>query len=200
MQPLQRQRIQQSLLALNKQYSSQLTLRVSIDHFQPDIHERQRGKDSWFPMINGLKWLSDNHFSIDIAGRTFSQQNETELRQGYAELFRKHRINLDAMSAKQLVLFPEMEENTDVPEITTACWEIISNKPENIMCSSSRMIVKRKGAATPSVVACTLLPYEKEFEFASTLKESAKRVYLNHHYCASFCVLGGGSCSVNESH
>ena len=35
----------------------------------------------------------------------------------------------------------------DVPEITTACWGILKKSPDSVMCASSRMVVKRKGAA-----------------------------------------------------
>ena len=63
------------------------------------------------------------------------------------------------------------------------------------MCASARMVVKRKGAATPAVLACTLLAYEPQFELGRTLAEAARAVPLNHPYCASFCVLGGAACS-----
>ena len=63
------------------------------------------------------------------------------------------------------------------------------------MCASSRMVVKRKGAATPAVLSCTLLPYDEAFELGVTLKEASGAVKLNHPHCAKFCVLGGASCS-----
>jgi len=63
------------------------------------------------------------------------------------------------------------------------------------MCSSSRMIVKRKGMERPSVIACTLLPYDQRFELGHTLREAQQTVSLNHPHCAQFCVLGGASCS-----
>ena len=53
----------------------------------------------------------------------------------------------------------------------------------------------RGGAARPTVVSCTLLPYEEAFELGGTLAEAARPVSLNHRYCAEFCVLGGASCS-----
>lgn len=198
MQPMQRKLVSEPLLALKERYKSQLTMRVSVDHFNPDMHEQERGKATWAPMLKGLKWLSDNDFTIDIAGRTRWGEKEEELREGYNALFKANNINLDAFDKKQLVLFPEMDENVEVPEITTECWDILNVKPQEIMCSNSRMVVKRKGADKPAVIACTLLPYEDEFEFESTLKESAKRVYLNHQHCSKFCVLGGGACSVSD--
>ena len=57
------------------------------------------------------------------------------------------------------------------------------------------MVVKRRGAAAPAVVACTLLPYDPQFELGATLAEAARPVALNHPHCAKFCVLGGAACS-----
>lgn len=64
-----------------------------------------------------------------------------------------------------------------------------------MMCASSRMVVKRRGAGRPAVLACTLLPYDGQFELGTTLAEAAGAVPLNHPHCAKFCVLGGGSCT-----
>ena len=88
-----------------------------------------------------------------------------------------------------------MRPDGDPPEITTACWDILDKDPNELMCASQRMVVRRKGAGRATVVACTLLPYDPEFDLGDTLADARKDVSLNHSYCASFCVLGGGSCS-----
>ena len=116
-------------------------------------------------------------------------------RAGYARMLAASEIELDAADPAQLVLFPEMDEMVDVPEITTACWGILHKTPDDIMCSSSRMVVKRKGAERPVVQACTLLAYDTAFEMGATLAEASRPVQLNHPHCAKFCVLGGASCS-----
>jgi hypothetical protein len=36
----------------------------------------------------------------------------------------------------RLVIFPEMDESGDPPEITVACWGILNKNPEDIMCAS----------------------------------------------------------------
>ena len=46
-----------------------------------------------------------------------------------------------------------------------------------------------------SDLACTLLAYDPRFEMGTTLAEASAAVPLNHPFCASFCVLGGASCS-----
>ena len=57
------------------------------------------------------------------------------------------------------------------------------------------MVVNRKEAERPAVLACTLLPYDAQFELGETLAEASRAVPLNHPHCAKFCVLGGASCT-----
>jgi hypothetical protein len=142
-----------------------------------------------------VKWLAANGFDIHVAGRRFSDESEGVVRAGYARLFAELGVAVDAASPVALVLFPEMDPTVDVPEITTSCWGILKKSPDSVMCASSRMVIKRKDAARPAVVACTLLPYDPQFELGETLAESRGAVRLNHPHCAKFCVLGGAACS-----
>ncbi len=183
------------LLDLRHRYGDRLTIRVSLDHYTLEVHEAERGPRSWTPTITGLVWLAANGFRVDVAGRRFTRENEDDLRTGYARLFASKNIPVDAHDPVRLMLFPEMDPARDVPEITTACWGILHKSPDDVMCASARMVVKRKGAAAPVVLACTLLPYDPRFELGRALAEASEPVSLNHPYCASFCVLGGASCS-----
>jgi hypothetical protein len=185
-----------ALLELKYKFGEALTIRVSVDHFKRELHEEERGARSWEPMMLGLKWLSDNGFMIDIAGRTCWGNDEAALRQGFDSVFKENNIKIDARDKKQLLLFPEMDEKVPVPEITSDCWDILNVDPDDMMCASSRMVVKRKGDKKPSIMACTLLAYDQQFNMGQTLKEALKSVHLNHPHCAKFCVLGGGACSV----
>ena len=194
MRPMMRPAIRAQLQNLK---SSQLTLRVSLDHYTPQPHDEERGPGSWHETLKGLRWLVSQGIRTHIAGRLKGEQ-EVPMRAGYAALFAQERFPLDALDAydpQTLVLFPEMDATEDVPEITTACWEILGVRPENIMCATSRMVVRRRGAKRPCVVPCTLLPYGEEFEMGHTLAEAHRAVSLNHPHCARFCVLGGASCS-----
>ncbi len=183
------------LLELRARFGERLVMRVSLDHYTAGLHELERGPRTYRPTLDGLCWLAASGFAVHVAGRTCWGEAEGELRKGYARLFREHGIPVDAYDPGQLVLFPEMDEHADVPEITEKCWSILGLKPADIMCASSRMVVKRKGAARPVVVACTLIAYDPAFEMGHTLEAAAKTVKLNHPHCARFCVLGGGSCS-----
>lgn len=191
-------KLQKPLLALKAEFGASLTLRVSVDHFESARHEEERGDRSWTPVMRGLRWLIDNGFSVDIAGRTrWGEENDT-LRAGFAAFFAQNDIPLDAWNPKQLVLFPEMDVTVQVPEITTACWGILGVDPDDMMCATSRMVVKHKGHEQPSVMACTLLAYDERFNLGSTLRDAARAVPLNHPHCAKFCVLGGGACSARD--
>jgi hypothetical protein len=55
--------------------------------------------------------------------------------------------------------------------------------------------VKHKGAVQPSVIACTLLPYDPLWDLGHSLAGASGSVSLNHPHCAKFCVLGGVACS-----
>jgi MoaA/NifB/PqqE/SkfB family radical SAM enzyme len=193
MQPMHKLRA--SLLDLKARHGSGLTIRVSLDHYTQAVHEAERGPRSWTPTIDGLAWLAGNGFALDVAGRRFTSEPEDGLRAGYARLFAELGIPVDAHDPVRLMLFPEMDPGRDVPEITTSCWGILHKSPDDVMCASARMVVKRKGAAEPAVLACTLIPYDPRFELGRTLKEASGAVSLNHPYCASFCVLGGAACS-----
>ena len=195
MKPMMRPRAQARLLSLNARHGSKLALRVSLDHWRAELHDEERGAGSFESALRGIKWLADNGFKISVAGRLRWGDAEADMRRHYAELFARLGVTLDAHDAHALILFPEMDENGPVPEITEACWGILNKRSDDVMCASSRMIVKRRGAERPSVVACTLLPYDERFDFGPDLGGALAPVKLNHPHCAKFCVLGGSSCS-----
>ncbi len=195
MRPMQRPRVRLALLDLQRRFPGRIALRVSLDHHTPAGHEALRGAGSWRPTIDGLCWLAAHGFALAVAGRTIWNESEANLRAGYAGVFALHGLPIDADDPRRLVLFPEMDQAGNVPEITDACWAILGKHPEQMMCATSRMVIRRKNAARPAVVACTLLAYEQGFELGATLAEAARPVKLNHRFCAQFCVLGGASCS-----
>jgi hypothetical protein len=136
-----------ALLSLRERYGDQLTIRVSIDHYGRQVHEQERGKRSWPPTIEGFKWLAQNGFSLNVASRYLSGEREAVLRQGFARLFAELGVDLDADDPVALMIFPEMDAKTDVPEITEACWGILNKSPADVMCATARMVVKHKGSA-----------------------------------------------------
>lgn len=193
MRPMQRHKA--ALAMLKSRHGNALALRVSIDHFSAALHDAERGGGSWFRAMEGLVWLASNGFTVSIAGRMPPGQSEAAIRTGFQALFDRLGLDLDAQDQGRLTLFAEMDESADVPEISEECWDILGKRPDQLMCASSRMVVRRKDAETPSVIACTLLPDTPEFDLGPTLDAAGKSVALNHPHCARFCVLGGSSCA-----
>ncbi len=195
MAPMMRPKVQAGLQALVGDYGDRLTLRISVDHHDPDRHDQERGQGAFAKTLRGMQWLRDQGIRMAIAGRSLWYESDAQARAGYGALFAEHGFDIDPMNPAMTVLFPEMDTRVEVPEITTACWGILDKSPDDVMCASSRMVVKRKGADRPAVLACTLLAYEPEFELGETLEQAERPVHLNHPHCAKFCVLGGASCS-----
>lgn len=176
----------QELLGLLERHDRSLRLRVSLDHHTAAAHDAERGAGAFGKALAGLCWLLDSGFDASVAGRAFVEEDERAAREGY-----RRAIGREV----DLKVFPEMGAAAEPPEITTECWGLLGKTPESVMCASSRMVIKRRGSERPSVVACTLIPYDARFELGRTLREAWRPVALQHPHCASFCVLGGGSCA-----
>ena len=195
MAPMMRRKVKDGLIGLQRDFGSRLTLRISVDHWSAAMHDTERGTGAFEKTLRGMRWLRDQGIQMAVAGRTVWDETDAQSRDGYAALYEREGFAIDAANPATTMLFPEMDEAAEVPEITTDCWGILKKSSDSVMCASSRMVVKRKGAARPAVLACTLLPYDPEFEMGETLEEAERDVSLNHPHCAKFCVLGGASCS-----
>ncbi len=195
MAPMMRPRVKAGLLEIRDRFGAKLTLRISLDHYTAANHDAERGVGGFAATLEGMRWLIAHRFSLSVAGRALWHESDAVARAGYAGLFDELGAEIPAEDPGRLVIFPEMDSEGDPPEITSACWDILDKDPRTVMCASSRMVVKRRGAERPAVLSCTLLPYDAEFELAETLSASLKPVKLNHRFCAQFCVLGGASCS-----
>ncbi len=180
---------------LNRKFKDQLSLRISLDHYTEEAHEKERGAKTFTRTLITIKTLFDLGFNLSIAGRSLYNESSANALTGYQHILDEHSIGLSLSNGENIVVFPEMSTEKDVPEITTACWDILNVHPHQQMCAHERMVVKRKGDEHPVVLPCTLIAYDENFILGKTLKESFQRVFLNHPYCAQFCVLGGGSCS-----
>ena len=180
---------------LNKKYPNRLTLRISLDHHTEQVHERERGPKTFDRTLSTMNKLGKMGFKLAVAGRSLENESRQEALNGYQSILDEYEVGITVSGGDNIVIFPEMTTDQDVPEITTDCWDILNVKANDQMCSTERMVVKRKGTDTPVVLPCTLIAYDEQFELGTTLKESFQKVYLNHPYCAQFCVLGGASCS-----
>ena len=146
MQPMQRPKVKRGLLDLNERFGARLTLRVSLDHYTQALHEAERGARTWARTIAGLDWLAAERLAGSRSpGAPAGTRARRTARAGYARLIAEHGWPVDAADPAELVLLPEMDGKHDVPEITTRCWAILKKSPGDMMCASSRMVIKRQG-------------------------------------------------------
>jgi sulfatase maturation enzyme AslB (radical SAM superfamily) len=182
----------ESLLDLNAKYANKLNLRISIDHYQEEVHDRERGEGSFKKTMKQVKWLSQEGFEISIASRSLKNETKIDSLKGHNDMLISHGVEIDIDD--KLIIFPEMTRDNNTPEISKECWKALNKKPTELMCASQRMIVKRKGDSKPVVMPCTLLAYDEGFILGDSLESASKRVFLNHPFCSQFCVLGGSNC------
>ena len=131
-----------------------------------------------------------------VAGRTTWGDSDGRSREGYAAFYTRHGFDIDAQHPGQTVLFPEMDETAEVPEITTACWDILNKSPER--CHVCLVTDGGETQRVPNARWCWPVPFWPTIpnsELGETLAEAETSVALNHPHCAKFCVLGGASCS-----
>ncbi len=192
LKPMERRK--PDIARLAKEYGGRMRIRVSLDDFRARVHDEERGEGAFAAALDGLLWLERAGVRVEVAARSLAGDGEDAMRRGFARLFADRGAKVDCGDAQELVLLPEMKDGATPPEIAEACWGLLGKSPADVMCSNARMVVKRNGAAAPSVVACTILPYDARFELGGTLAELSGPAPLLHPYCATFCVLGGGSC------
>ncbi len=145
MRPMMRKIVRAGLSELIAEFGDKITFRVSLDHWSETLHDQERGAGSFDKTIEGMIWLRDQGARLAVAGRSMWDETETAARAGFAALFAQHSFKIDPQDPAMTVIFPEMDANVEVPEITSACWGILNKSPDAMMCASSRMVIKRRG-------------------------------------------------------
>jgi MoaA/NifB/PqqE/SkfB family radical SAM enzyme len=69
---------------------SNLTIRVSIDHYKKEKHEEIRGKNTYDVMLQGLKWLNENNFNYTLATRLLWNEKEEDLRRNFGTFIKNN--------------------------------------------------------------------------------------------------------------
>lgn len=177
-----------------KQYPNELKFRVSLDHPDPEAHDRERGKGSFNLALQTLAQLHEIGFAVSVARHADANEDGSAVDEAFRDHLRAVRLPDDT----NIVSFPELHppsSRIDVPTITENCMTTYKNESErsDFMCAFSKMVIKIGGRMR--VYACTLVDDDARFDLGATLKESMdKRVLLNHHRCFS-CFSQGTSCA-----
>lgn len=176
-----------------KQKPHALQFRVSLDHFEPRIHDAERGEGMFERAMEGVRRLAGMGFSVSVACR---QSGETpfEISAGFSDLFQKAGLPENLVR----ITFPELHPPgslISVPEITEHCLTTYQTEisKRSFMCAFSKMVVKIGGRMR--VYACTLVDDDPDYDMGGSLAESLEEsVRLKHHRCYS-CFSSGSSCS-----
>lgn len=171
-----------------------LHFRISLDHFDPVEHDKQRGVGSFELALQGLKELYDAGFNVSIASHTFEGMPDEEVVEAFASLMRRFELPEDLTR----IAFPEFHNpgaSPTVPQVSENCMTTYhtAETRRSFMCAFSKMVIKTEGRMR--VYACTLVDDDPEYDLGGSLREALQeRVSMKHHRCYS-CFAFGASCS-----
>ncbi len=171
-----------------------ISLRISLDHLDPDSHDAHRGKGNFAKAIAGLSALHRHGFHVSIARHIEKNENTAQIEQGFKQLFQLNGLPDDTL----IVAFPDFltpGSLPQVPHVSEDCMTRYQNAEsrEKFMCHYSKMVVKRDSVM--KVYACTLVDDDLEYELGTDLVTTqTERISMKHHRCYS-CFAYGSSCS-----
>ncbi len=185
-----------ALLALRERYGDRLTIRVSVDHYGAAVHEAERGRRSWQPTIDGLKWLPITGFRSTSPAATSPASRRRAMRQRVRPAVRRNRHRARRRRPGRVD-----DLSRDGPDRRRAGnHRGVLGHPQQIAgqrdvreprawWSSARARHRRASSPAP---CC---PTTRNWISGRALPAATGAVPLNHPHCAKFCVLGGAACS-----
>ncbi len=189
-----------SIIELGKTMQHELSLRISLDHYQAARHDLIRGNGKFSETFETVRQLADAGFENIIITPTAevyrgTTLTETHVRRIYRDIFFKEGISV---SVKVIPAILEMGAQTKRAEAKHDFVKItqteIDNTPENILpqCYNGRSI--QKIGNKKMVLPCPIL-YEPQFEMGQSLERSLDdSVALTHTECYHYCMKNKGKC------
>ena len=164
-------------LQLLKQQKHPLSFRISLDHPDQQLHDRDRGWGNFQRAIEGLQLLHSQGFTIGIIRQIHDGEDIIAISDAFRQLLRKAHLPEDiAIHALPDFGRPDIKSDDD-GEVTPAAFDQTSLK-----CSHSRMLLKRDGQLR--VYGCLFTDDDVNFDLGDSLEQSATTdVALSHHRC-----------------
>lgn len=174
-------------LQLLKQQAHPLSFRISIDYPDEQRHDTARGWGNFQRALEGLKLLHEQGFAVSIARQMDVDEDAAAVQEAYRLLLRKMRLPEET----RIVALPELGK-LGTPSQRNDADGLVTH-PEKLMCSYSRMLLKRAG--TLRVHACAFTDDDPRFDLGSSLAEAMRTpVCLQHRRCQQ-CLLHAASYS-----
>jgi MoaA/NifB/PqqE/SkfB family radical SAM enzyme len=169
-------------LQLLKQQIHPLSFRISLDHPDEAKHDADRGWGNFSRAIEGLKLLHRQGFAVSVARHSAANENTTEVEARYRQLFRLNALPSDL----PLNSLPELGRVGIASTASTISSTDLENCASTLMCSETRMLVKRAGQLR--LHACPLTDDDERFDTGASLANSLQQsIDLQHHRCSQ-CV------------
>lgn len=163
-------------LQLLKRQQHDLSFRISIDFPDERRHDAARGWGNFQRALEGLQLLHAQGFAISIARQMERDEAAAEVAERYRQLLRKARLPEDT----RVVALPEFGR----PGLNAeAEHSPPTGVPATLMCSYSRMLLKREGQLR--VYACSFTDDDVRFDLGPDLQAAcAATIGMRHHRCA----------------
>ena len=167
-------------LQLLKQQTHPLSFRISIDYPDQQRHDTSRGWGNFQRAIEGLQLLHTQGFAVSIARQMDENEDAAAVREAYRQLLRKARLPEDI----RIVALPELGRLGTDPQLTEP---LAVTDASQLMCSHSRMLLKRDGQLR--VYACAFTDDDARFDMGPSLTDATHAsACLQHQRCRQ-CVL-----------
>ncbi|MGE0113985.1 MAG: radical SAM protein [Steroidobacteraceae bacterium] len=174
-------------LQLLKQQAHPLSFRISIDYPDEQRHDTARGWGNFARALEGLQLLYEQGFAISIARQMDADEDADAVQEAYRLLLRKTRLPEET----RIVALPELGKLGTPSQRNDAGG--FAKHPVKLMCSYSRMLLKRESKLR--VYACAFTDDDARFDLGSSLTEAIQnRVCLQHQRCQQ-CLLHAASYS-----
>lgn len=172
-------------LQLLRQQRHPLSFRISIDYPDQQRHDTARGWGNFQRALDGLQLLHEQGFAVSIARQRDDNEDPAAVQEAYYQLLRKARLP----DTTRIIALPELgklgtDSHLNAPLATPA-------QPQRLMCSHSRMLLKRDGQLR--VYACAFTDDDARFDMGASLSDAIHAsVCLQHQRCRQ-CVRQGAT-------
>jgi molybdenum cofactor biosynthesis enzyme MoaA len=177
-------------LQLLKQQAQPLSFRISIDYPDQQRHDTARGWGNFQRALDGLQLLHEQGFAVSIARQMDDNEDSAAVHDAYRQLLRKARLpdNL------RIVALPELGKLGTDTQLTTSL--AVPDDVDRLMCSHSRMVIKRDGQLR--VYACAFTDDDVRFDMGPSLSEAAKSPACLQHQRCQQCIRQRATYSENS--
>jgi molybdenum cofactor biosynthesis enzyme MoaA len=171
-----------------------LAFRVSLDHPDAERHDAGRGWGNFRRALEGLALLHQHGFPVSITRQMTSGEDPAAIVTAFRAILARHGLpaDLKVVALPDYGLPGKHAEHVAISAEDLAGRVADASRPA-LMCSRSKMIVKRAGAMR--VYACPLTDDEEYFDQGATLTEALQRETSLRHARCQLCIREGASMS-----